>query len=87
MQKELEESLKWTNFSKIPTNLKGQGNNSKRGMSCVKIDSLYDPHNKYVSDADDLFCVHCARDGHLNRYCPMLKIVWRKFVKLFQTKE
>ena len=41
----------------------------------MKIDSLYDPHNKYVSDGDDLFYVHCARDGHLNRYCPMLKIV------------
>ncbi|KAH0633062.1 hypothetical protein KY284_035848 [Solanum tuberosum] len=73
VKEELEKSLKWTNSSKILTNLIGQGNNSRKGMGCEKIDFPHNPHYKSVSDADDLLCMHCGRDGHLKRDCPVLK--------------
>ncbi|XP_049344714.1 uncharacterized protein LOC125809119 [Solanum verrucosum] len=73
VKEELEKSLKWTNSSKILTDLIGQGNNSRRGLGCKKIDPPYNPHSKSVSDADNLSCVYCGRDGHLRKDCPVLK--------------
>ncbi|KAH0665397.1 hypothetical protein KY285_026603 [Solanum tuberosum] len=72
VKEELEKSLKLTNSSKFLTNIIGQGNNSRRGLGCEKIDSLYNRHNKNVFDDDNLMYMHCGRDGHLKKDCPIL---------------
>lgn len=73
VKEELNKSLKWTNSSKILTNLVGQGNNSRRGLGCEKIDPPDNHHSKTVTDADNLLYVHCGQDGHLKKDCPVLK--------------
>ena len=49
VKEELEKSLKWTNSSKILTNLIGQDNNSRRGLGCDKMKSSYNPRRKKCS--------------------------------------
>ncbi|XP_015057426.1 uncharacterized protein LOC107003615 [Solanum pennellii] len=71
--KELKKSLKWTNSSKILTNLIGQYNNSRRGLGCDKIKSSYNPRSKSVSDADNLLSENCCRDGNHKKDCPILE--------------
>lgn len=72
VKEELQKSLKLTNPSNIPSNLLGQGNNSKRELGYEKIDPPYNPHIKSISDVDDL-CVHCGWDGRLKRDFRVLK--------------
>ena len=71
VKEELEKSLKWTNSSKILTNLIGQDNNSRRGLGCDKIKSSYNPRRKSVPDADNLLSENCGRDGNLKKDCPI----------------
>ena len=74
VKEELEKSLKWTNSSKILTNLVGQENNSRRGgLGCDKIESSYNPRRKNVPDADNLLSENCCRDGNHKKDCPILE--------------
>ena len=68
-KEKLEKFLKWTNSSKILTNLIDQDNNSRRGLGCDKIKYSNNPSSKKVSDADNLLCVNCVRDGNLKKVC------------------
>jgi len=56
---ELSHSLKWTDSSKILSNLSNQKFNRRKGLGCKKIKPPYNPHSKYVSVYDNLLCTHC----------------------------
>ena len=73
VKEELEKSLKWTNSSKILTNLIGQDNNGRRGLGCDKIKSSYNPRRKSVPDADNLLSENCCRDGNHKKDCPIFE--------------
>ena len=55
------------------TNAASQGNNSRIGLGCDKIDSLYNPHTKNVVDVNNMLCLHCGKDGNLKKECLALK--------------
>ncbi|KAH0769724.1 hypothetical protein KY290_013705 [Solanum tuberosum] len=59
IKKELNHSLKWTDSSKILSNLANQKFNNKKGLGCRQIEPSYNLHNKYVSD--NLLCTHCGK--------------------------
>ncbi|XP_049414870.1 uncharacterized protein LOC125877656 [Solanum stenotomum] len=73
IKEELNHSLKWSDSSKILSNLANQKFNNKKGLACRQIKLPYNPHRKYVSVSDNLLCTHCERNGHLKEKCDSLK--------------
>lgn len=65
------------------TNAASQGNNSRIGLGCDKIDSLYNPHTKNVVDVNNMLCLHCGKVGNLKKECPALKRSQKSFSKCF----
>ncbi|XP_015167052.1 uncharacterized protein [Solanum tuberosum] len=59
IKEELNQSLKWTDSSKILSNLANQKFNSRKGLGCRQIEPPYNPHSKYVSVSDNLLWTHC----------------------------
>jgi len=72
---ELNHSLKWTDSSKILSNLANQKFNSRKCLGCRKIEPPYNPHSKFVSVSDNLLRTHWGRNGHLKKNCESLKSV------------
>jgi len=84
IKEELSHSLKWTDSSKILSNLSNQSFNEEKGLGCRPIEPPYNPHSKYVSVSDNLLCTHCGRNGHLKEKCETLrkaKVKHEKFVR------
>ncbi|XP_049364162.1 uncharacterized protein LOC125828888 [Solanum verrucosum] len=75
IKEELNHSLKWTDSSKILSNLANQKLNNKKGLGFRQIEPSYNPHSKYVSVYDILLCTHCGRNGHLKEKSESLKRV------------
>ncbi|KAH0689140.1 hypothetical protein KY289_016498 [Solanum tuberosum] len=60
VKEELSHSLKWTDSSKILSNMSNQSFNGKKGLGCRPLEPPYNPHSKYVSVSDNLLCTHCG---------------------------
>ncbi|KAK4729569.1 hypothetical protein R3W88_022557 [Solanum pinnatisectum] len=75
VKEELSHSLKWTDSSKILSNLANLKFHSRKGLGCRKIEPPYNPHIKYVIVFDNLLCTYYVRNNHLKRSCESLKRV------------
>jgi len=73
VKEELSHSLKWTDSSKILSNMSNQSFNGKKRLGRRPIEPPYNPHSKYVSVSDNLLCTHCGRNGHLKENCEILR--------------
>ena len=69
LKEELEKSLKWTKSSKLLSNATSQSNFNKKGLGCLNITPPYNPHSKYVFVSDNLLCLHCGKNVHMNGEC------------------
>ena len=73
LKEELENSIKWTKFCKLLSNVTNQSNFNKKGLGSMNISPPYNPHSKYVFVFDNLLCLHCGKNGHLKNEC----VSWR----------
>ncbi|XP_015158487.1 uncharacterized protein [Solanum tuberosum] len=87
IKEELNHSLKWTDSSKILSNLENQRFNNKKGLGCRQIEPPYNPHSKYVSVSDNLLCIHCGKNGHLKEKCEILRGVKERQEKFLKSKK
>ncbi|XP_049391385.1 uncharacterized protein LOC125855684 [Solanum stenotomum] len=81
VREELSHSLKWTDSSKILSNLSNQSFNGKKGLGRRPIEPPYNPHRKYVSVSNNLLCTHYGRNGHLKEKCESLRKAKERHVK------
>ena len=65
LKEELEKSLKWTKSSKLLSNATNQSNFNKKDLGSLNITPPFNPHSKYVFVSDNLFFLHCGKNGHL----------------------
>ncbi|XP_049406072.1 uncharacterized protein LOC125869660 [Solanum stenotomum] len=86
VKEELSHSLKWTDSSKILSNLSNQSFNRKKGLGRRPIEPPYNPHSKYVSVSDNLLCTHCGRNGHLKEKCETLRKAKEKHEKFVRSE-
>lgn len=86
IKEELSHSLKWTDSSKILSNLSNQSLNGKKGLGCRSIEPPYNPHSKYVSISNNLLSTHCGRNGHLKEKCENLRRAKEKHVKFVRSE-
>ncbi|KAK4734428.1 hypothetical protein R3W88_008689 [Solanum pinnatisectum] len=86
VKNELNHSLKWTDSSKILSNLSSQSFNGKKGLGCKPIKPPYNSYSKYVSISNNLLCTHCGRNGHLKEKCETLRKVNKKYVKFVRSE-
>ncbi|KAH0717488.1 hypothetical protein KY290_014092 [Solanum tuberosum] len=86
VKEELSHSLKWTDSSKILSNLSNQSFNGKKGLGRRPIEPPYNPHSKYVSVSDNLLCTHCGRNGHLKEKCETLRKAKEKHEKFVRSE-
>lgn len=87
IKEELNHSLKWTDSSKILTNLASQQFNSRKGLGCRQIEPPYNPHSKYVSVSDNLLCTHYDKTGHLKEQCEKLRKVKESQEKFLKSRK
>ncbi|KAH0633560.1 hypothetical protein KY284_036346 [Solanum tuberosum] len=87
IKEELNHSPKWTDSSKILSNLANQKFNNKNGLGCRQIEPPYNPHNKYVSVSDYLSFTHCRRNGHLEEKCEILRGVKERQEKFLKSRK
>ncbi|XP_049397273.1 uncharacterized protein LOC125861406 [Solanum stenotomum] len=73
IKEELNHSLKWTDSSKILSNLANQKFNNRKGLGCRQIEPPYNPYSKYVSVSDNLLCTHYGKNGHMKEKCEILR--------------
>ncbi|KAH0696719.1 hypothetical protein KY290_014118 [Solanum tuberosum] len=86
VKKELSHSLKWTDSSKILSNLSNQSFNGKKGLGHRPIEPPCNPHSKYVSISDNLLCTHCGRNGFLKEKCESLRKAKERHVKFVRSE-
>ncbi|XP_049406323.1 uncharacterized protein LOC125869989 [Solanum stenotomum] len=86
VKEELSHSLKWTDSSKILSNLSNQIFNGKKGLGRRPIKPPYNPHSKYVSVSDNLLSTHCGRNGHLKENCESLRKAKEKHVRFVRSE-
>ncbi|XP_049399696.1 uncharacterized protein LOC125863713 [Solanum stenotomum] len=86
VKEELSHSLKWTDSSKILSNLSNQSFNGKKGLGRRPIEPPYNPHSKYVYVSDNLLCTHCGRNGHLKEKCETLRKAKEKHEKFVRSE-
>ncbi|KAH0665121.1 hypothetical protein KY285_026327 [Solanum tuberosum] len=86
VKEELSHSLKWTDTSKILSNLSNQSFNGKKGLGRRPIEPPYNPHRKYMSVSDNLLCTHCGRNGHLKEKCESLRKAKERDVKFVRSE-
>lgn len=79
LKEELEQSFKWTTFSKMPAYFTSLGKNDGKGLESVNILPPYSLHRKYVSLSDNMLCLHCGPNVHLKKECP----AWKRTKKCF----
>ena len=69
LKEELENSIKWTKFCKLLSNVTNQSNFNKKVLGSLNISPPYNPHSKYVFVSDNLLCLHCGKNEHLKGEC------------------
>lgn len=78
--------LKWSDSSKILSDLSQQSFNGKKGLGCRPIEPPFNPNSKYVFVADNLLCTHYGRNGHLKENCDKLKGAKERHVRFLISK-
>ncbi|XP_049405388.1 uncharacterized protein LOC125868860 [Solanum stenotomum] len=86
VKEELSHSLKWTDSSKILSNLSNQSFNGKKGLGRRPIEPPYNSHSKYVSISDNLLCTYCGRNGHLKEKYESLRKAKKRHVKFVRSE-
>ena len=69
LKDELEKYIKWTKSSKQLSNVRNESNFNKKGLGSLNITPSFNPHSKYVFVSDNLLCLHCGKNGHLEEEC------------------
>ncbi|KAH0710848.1 hypothetical protein KY284_012275 [Solanum tuberosum] len=87
IMEKLNHSLKWTDSSKILSNLANQKFNGRKRLGCRQIEPPYNPHSKYMSISDNLLCTHCGKNGHLKEKYEILRGIKERQEKFLKSRK